>query len=42
MPFYLSKKAQIVSLLTEKITIFDEYLNYANVFLEWKTLVLPE
>ena len=36
------KEAQIASLLTKKVTIQDEYSDFANVFLEEKALVLPE
>ena len=36
------KAAQIVSLLAEEIRIPDKYLDFADVFLEEKALVLPE
>ena len=36
------KVAQIVLLLTKKIMIADEYLDFVNVFSEEKALVLPE
>ena len=39
---YLNKKAQIASLLTEKITVSDKYSDFANVFSEQQALVLPE
>ena len=36
------KKAKIAFLLTEKITILDEYSDFIDVFSEKKVLVLPE
>ena len=36
------KAAQIAFLLAKKIQIPNEYLDFANVFLEEKALVLPE
>ena len=39
---HLDKAAQIASLLTKKVRIPDEYSDFANVFSEEKTLVLPE
>ena len=39
---YPDKEAQIASLLTEKVKIPDKYLDFADVFSEEKTLVLPE
>lgn len=36
---YLAKKA---FLLTKKVTIFDKYSDFSNVFLERKALVLPK
>ena len=36
------RAAQIASLLAKKIRIPDKYSDFANVFLEEKTLVLPE
>ena len=36
------RAAQIVSLLTEEFKILDEYLDFTNVFLKEKALVLPE
>ena len=39
---YLDKKAQVTSLLIEKVKIPDKYSDFSNVFSEEKTLVLPE
>ena len=39
---HLDKAAQIASLFIEKVKILDKYSDFANVFLEEKTLVLPE
>ena len=39
---HLNRKAQIVSLLTEEVKMLDKYSDFADVFLEKKTLVLPE
>lgn len=36
------KKAQIASLVNEKIIILDKYLDFVDVFLEKQALVLPE
>ena len=51
-PFYISlnltpeillvRAVQIASLLTKKIKIPDEYLDFINIFSEKKALVLPE
>ena len=38
---HLDKATQIASLLTEEVKILDKYSDFANVFLEEKTLVLP-
>ena len=37
-----NRAAQIASLLAKKVMISDKYLDFANIFLEEKTLVLPE
>ena len=37
-----NRAAQIASLLTKKVKILEEYLDFVNVFSEEKTLVLPE
>ena len=39
---YLDRKAQIASLLIEKVKILDKYSDFTDVFSEEKTLVLPE
>ena len=39
---YSDKEAQIASLLIKEVKIPDEYSDFANVFLEKKTLVLPK
>ena len=39
---YLNKAAQIALFLTEKVMILDKYLDFVNIFLEEKVLVLPE
>ena len=39
---YPDRKAQTASLLTQEIKISDEYLDFANTFLEEKALVLLE
>ena len=39
---YPDRAAQIASLLAEKVRILDEYSDFADVFSEEKTLVLPE
>ena len=36
------RKAQIASLLNKEVKILEEYLDFANIFLEEKALVLPE
>ena len=38
----LAREAQIASLLTKKVKIPDEYLDFTNVFSEEKALVLSE
>lgn len=38
---YLDKKTQIDSLLIKKITISNKELDFANVFLKKKALILP-
>ena len=35
-----NRKAQITSLITEKVIILDEYLDFANIFSEQQALVL--
>lgn len=42
MTIHPTKKAQIIILLTEKVTILGKYLDFSNIFLEKKALVLPE
>ena len=37
---YLAKKAQIASLVTKKMQIEAKYLDFLNIFLKKKTLVL--
>ena len=39
---YQHKEAQIAFLLIKKVKILDKYLDFANVFLEKKALVLPK
>ena len=39
---YLNKNAQIASLLIKEVKILDKYLDFTNVFLKEKVLVLPE
>ena len=39
---YPNRKAQIASLLIEKVKMLDEYLDFLNVFSEEKALVLSE
>ena len=39
---YLAKKAQIVLLLVEKVTLLAKYFDFANVFLKKLSKVLPE
>ena len=39
---HLEKEAQIGLLLTKRVKILDKYLDFAKVFSEKKTLVLPE
>lgn len=39
---YPNKEAQIASLLMEKITILDKYLDFTDVFSEQHTLVLSD
>ena len=39
---YLVRKAQLALLLTTKVTVPTEYLNFADVFLEKSANVLPE
>ena len=39
---HLDRKAQVTSLLIEKVKIPDEYSDFDNVFLEKKVLVPPE
>lgn len=42
MSIYLAKKAQIVLLLARKIKILAKYLDFSDVFLEEKPLVLQK
>ena len=42
MSIHPDREAQIASLLTEKVTIPEEYSDFADVFSEKKVLVLPE
>lgn len=42
MTIYPIRKTQIASLLTKKITIFNKYSDFSNVFLEKRALVLLE
>ena len=42
LKIYPDKAAQIVSFLTKKVKIPNNYLDFVNVFSEKKTLVLPE
>lgn len=39
---HLNKKAQIASLLIKKVKIANKYLDFTNLFLEKKALVLSE
>ena len=39
---HLDKKAQIASLLSKEVKISDKYLDFTNVFLEQKALVLSK
>ena len=39
---YLNRAAQLVFLLTKEVRILDKYSDFADVFSEAKTLVLPE
>ena len=39
---YLNREAQIASLLIKEVKILEEYLDFANVFSEEKTLILLE
>lgn len=39
---YPARTAQIISLLTKKIKIPDDYSDFTDVFLKEKALVLPE
>ena len=42
MTIHLAKKAQLALLLAEKVTVPTEYLDFADVFLEKSSNVLPE
>lgn len=42
MTIYPAQKAQIASLITKKVVIPAEYLNYANVILEESAAELPK
>ena len=42
LEIHLDKKAQITSILIEKVKISDKYFDFTNIFSEEKTLVLPE
>ena len=42
MSIYLTKKAQIALLITKKVKILVKYSDFLNIFLEEKTLILPE
>ena len=42
LKIYLDREAQIASLSNDKVKILDEYLDFTNVFLEEKALILPE
>ena len=42
LKIYLDREAQIAFLLTEEFKILEEYLDFTNVFLEKKALVLPK
>ena len=39
---YLAKKTQIVLLVSKKIWILTKYLDFSNIFLEKKALILPK
>ena len=39
---HLDRVAQIASLLTKEVKIFDEYSDFTNIFSKEKTLILPE
>ena len=39
---HLDRQAQIAFLLTEKVKILEKYSDFANVFSEEKTLILPK
>ena len=42
MSIHPARKAQLALLLTEKVTIVVKYSDFANVFLEKSTNILPE
>ena len=39
---YLVRKAQIVLILAQKVTVLAKYSDFANVFLEESTNILPK
>ena len=42
MSIHLAKKDQIASLIAEEVKIITDYLNFLDIFLEKKDLMLPE
>ena len=42
MAIYLAKKTQIVLLVAKKLKILIKYLDFSDIFLEKKALILPE
>ena len=42
MAIYPAKKAQIAPLIAKKVPILTKYLDFSNIFLEEKALILLE
>ena len=42
IPIYLAQEAQIALLLIEEVQTLSKYLDFSNVFLDEKTLILSE